>query len=122
MEGMEKREKRLYKRITLSLPINYEILDTDKKELDHTVCKDISEGGLKLIVKKFYPPKTKFLIKIDIPEMNKMITAIAETVWSFNMRFSNRYYNGLRFCDLNTPSKKLLNEYISMEGITRQIN
>ncbi|MBL7196891.1 MAG: PilZ domain-containing protein [Candidatus Omnitrophica bacterium] len=112
------QEKRVNKRITLSLPINYEVSDTQKKELSSTVCKDISEGGLKLMLKKFYPPKTKFLIKINLEGINRIIETMAESVWSFNMHFSNMYYNGLCFVDLSTPDRKKLKEYLVIKEIT----
>lgn len=113
------QEKRLNKRITLSLPINYEALETKSKEMDTTASKDISESGIKMIFKKFYPPKTKFLIRVNLEEINKTIETIAETVWSFNMRFSDMYYNGLRFLDLNTTNQKALSEYIAIKEVLK---
>ncbi|MDD5005616.1 MAG: PilZ domain-containing protein [Candidatus Omnitrophica bacterium] len=113
-------EKRLHKRISLSLPINYEVLETEKKEYNTTVCKDISEGGIRLVLKKFYPPKTKLLLKISLEGINKVIEAMAETVWSYNMRFANTYHNGLRFINLDTRDQNILREYIAVRELTEQ--
>jgi c-di-GMP-binding flagellar brake protein YcgR len=113
------QEKRLNKRISLSLPINYESLETNKKELDATVSRDISEGGLRLTFHKFYPPKTKFRLKINLGGIDKIIETIAETVWSFNAQFSNRYYSGLRFLEMGVPEQKMLKEYLEIQGITK---
>ena len=46
-------EKRESKRINLSLPMDYVVLDSEDKELDSTICKNVSEGGLKVVFKKF---------------------------------------------------------------------
>lgn len=107
------QEKRLNKRINISLPINYETLGLDRKELGNTISKDISETGIKLILKEFYPPQTKFLIQINLKGINKAIETVVETVWSFNIQFSNAYYNGLRFIELNARNKEILSEYIA---------
>ncbi len=112
-------EKRKYKRLTTTLPINYEVLEIKKKEFSNTICKDISEGGLKLLLKDFYPPRTKMLLKVNIEEINKMIETVAEVAWSSNVRFSDMFLNGLQFLDLDFASKKLLNEYISMKEIVK---
>jgi c-di-GMP-binding flagellar brake protein YcgR len=112
-------EKRESKRITLSLPIDYVALDSESKELDSTICKNISEGGLKVVFKKFYPPRSKFLVRINLTGMNRIIETIAESVWSFNMQFANTYYNGLRFVDLNLPARKKLKEYLTLKEIMR---
>lgn len=113
------QEKRLNKRISLSLPINYESLETTRKELDTTVSRDISEGGVRLVFHKFYPPKTKFLLKIGLEGIDKIIEAIAEIVWSFNAQFSNRYYSGLRFLEMDSSEQKILKEYLGIQGITK---
>lgn len=114
------QERRINKRISLSLPINYELLETDIKDRGTTVSKDISESGIRLVFKKFYSPKTKFLLKIDLEGINKFIETIAESVWSFNVRLSDTYYGGLRFLDLSQSNRKILQEYISMNEIINQ--
>ena len=113
-------KKRQNKRLALSLPIYYEVLEKGKKEIGDTICKDISEGGIKLMLKKFYPPKTKFLLKINLEGINRIIETIAESIWSFNTHFSNSYYNGLRFAGLNISDQKTLGEYITIKEITKQ--
>ncbi|MDD5291627.1 MAG: PilZ domain-containing protein [Candidatus Omnitrophica bacterium] len=113
------QEKRVHKRITLSLPIDYEYLGTDKKECSSTVSKDVSEGGLRLALNKFYSPKTKFLLKINLEGLNRIIETIAEIAWSFNAQFSNRYYSGLRFVGMSSLDQRMLKEYIEMRGITK---
>ncbi|MFH1622417.1 MAG: PilZ domain-containing protein [Candidatus Omnitrophota bacterium] len=111
------QEKRINRRVTVSLPINYEVLDREKN-IDSTICKNISENGIKLVLKKFYSPKTKFLIKVDLEGINKIIETVAESVWSFNMHFSNLYYNGLHFDHINAPDRNALKEYLMMKEIT----
>ena len=116
------QEKRESKRITLSLPIDYEILNTEKKETSSTICKNISEGGLKLVFNKFYPPKTQFLIKINLAGINRIVETIAESAWSFNMHFSNMYYSGVRFLELNKSNRRNIREYLMMKEITNPSN
>lgn len=113
------QEKRQNKRLTLSLPIDYKTLDAKDIDLDSTICKNISESGLKLVLKKFYPPKTKFLLKINLAGINKVIETIAESAWSFNMHFSNLYYNGLRFIDLSASNQRQLQQYLMMKEIVK---
>jgi len=113
------QEKRAYKRVNLSLPIDYEYLGADKKEYHSTVSKDVSEGGLRLALHKFHSPKTKFLLKIKLEGLNRIIETMAEIAWSFNAQFSNNYYSGLRFVDMSSSNQKMLKEYIEMREITK---
>ncbi|MFC1645607.1 PilZ domain-containing protein [Candidatus Omnitrophota bacterium] len=116
------QEKRKNKRITLSLPIDYEILNTEEKEINSTICKNISEGGLKLVFKKFYLPKAQFLVKINLAGINRVVETIAESAWSFNMHFSNMYYTGVRFLDLSISNRRNIREYLMMKEITNPSN
>jgi len=113
------QEKRINKRINLSLPINYESLEIEKKEIDSAISKDISEGGLRLLFHKFYPPKTKFLLKIKLEGIDKIIETMAEIAWSFNAQFSNNYYSGLRFLEMDSSERKILKEYLDIKEITK---
>ena len=111
---MLQQKRRLNERINISLPTSYEAMGLNKKVFGNTISKDISETGIKLILKEFYPPKTNFLLKISLGDINKIIETIAQTIWSSNIQFSNIYHNGLHFIELNTKNKNLLSEYLTM--------
>ena len=108
-------EKRLDKRISVYLPINYDILGTEQKELGSTTSKDLSLRGIKILTEKFFPPGTKFLLKLNLKDIDKMLELMAQSRWSSNIQFSNRYQSGLSFEDLNPQYKKALEEYIKFK-------
>ena len=110
------KERRTNKRINVSLPINYEILDGNERKCGHTICKDISNEGIKIILDKFYPNRSKFLIKVNLENMHRVVESVAESIWSFNESYSNRYYNGLKFTDINIENQKLLKDYVFLRG------
>lgn len=111
-------EKRKHKRINVSLPVNYATLEIPEKRCGNAVCKDISQGGVKIILDRFYPHKTKFLLKVDLENVRRVIESIAETIWSFNEPYSNRYYAGLQFIDMNKENKNILKQYINVQEVT----
>jgi len=114
------QEKRIHKRVNVSVPINYETIENPLKRYGHTLSKDISENGIKIAMERFCPPKTKFLLRINLEEINKTIESLAETIWSFNIRASNRYHNGMRFIDMNQENKTALREYVTIKSLITQ--
>lgn len=114
-------EKRQTIRAQVALSVNYEMLETPDKRSGNTIAKDISENGIRLITERFYPPKSKFLVRISLADINKTIEAIAETVWSFNARFSNQYVNGLCFTDMDKPYRQILKDYLLTCGLKPSI-
>lgn len=110
-------ERREYERLSISMPINYETLETPEKRCGETSSKDISQGGIKIILDRFYPHQTKFLLKVNLENVHRVIESIAETVWSFNEPYSNRYCAGLRFTEMNRENRNILKQYLSIHGL-----
>ncbi|MFC1753451.1 PilZ domain-containing protein [Thermoproteota archaeon] len=118
---MEFEKRRTNKRILVSLPIHFETVETPDKRYGDGVSKDISEGGMRIMLERFFPPKSKFLLKINLGKTNRTIQAMTETIWSVNVRSSHRYYNGMRFLDMNNEDKSLLKEYLYIKYIKDNI-
>jgi c-di-GMP-binding flagellar brake protein YcgR len=108
---MEIPEKRLTRRLRVNLPISYQRMGKVKSFGD-TVAKDISTTGLRLSVATFFQPQSQVLVKVQFPEVNKTIEAMAHVVWSHRISFSDQYQAGLHFSEINPVFKKWLEEYI----------
>ena len=104
-------EKRQAKRIRVNLPITYELLGTERLS-GKTVSRDLSTTGLRMNMPSFFPTESSFLIKLNFPEVNKIIEGIARVVWSQRITFSDQYQAGLHFSELNPYFKKWLQEYV----------
>ncbi|MFB3919547.1 MAG: PilZ domain-containing protein [Candidatus Velamenicoccus archaeovorus] len=108
---MNFQEKRQAKRIRVNLPVTYELLGTERLS-GKTVSKDLSTTGLRMNMPSFFPSESSFLIKLNFPEVNKIIEGIAKVVWSQRIAFSDHYQAGLHFSELNPYFKKWLQEYV----------
>ena len=108
---MEIPEKRLSKRLKVNLPLNFERLGATKYS-GETVIKDISVTGIRINLDTFSPTNTNFLLKIRLPEVNKVIEGLARIVWANRVSYSDRYQAGLQFYEMNTIFRKWLEEYI----------
>lgn len=111
-------ERRQYNRINITLPINYETLETPHKRVGTTVCKDISLAGARIHFDSFYPQKTKFLLKFNFENTHLLVEGIAETAWSVNEHYSNNYSSGVRFTEMNKENQSILKQYIDVQTIT----
>lgn len=108
---MDIPEKRLSKRLKINLPLNFERLGATKYS-GETVTKDISVTGIRMNLDAFSPTNTNFLLKIRLPEVNRVIEGMARIVWANRVSYSDRYQAGLQFYEMNSIFKKWLEEYI----------
>jgi hypothetical protein len=108
---MDIPEKRLSKRLKINLPLNFERLGATKYS-GETVTKDISVTGIRMNLDAFSPTNTNFLLKIRLPEVNRVIEGMARIVWANRVSYSDRYQAGLQFYEMNSIFRKWLEEYI----------
>jgi c-di-GMP-binding flagellar brake protein YcgR len=113
---MEIPEKRITRRLRVNLPVSFRHMG-EAKSFGDTVAKDISTTGLRLSAASFFQPQSSLLVKIQFPEVNKIIEAMACVIWSHRISFSDQYQAGLRFSELSPLFKKWLEEYILINEI-----
>lgn len=106
-------ERRESTRLTISLPVSYELLG-ERKIFGSSLAKDIDNNGLKIRLDQFFPAKTKFLIKLYFPEVKKIAFGEAGIVWSQRINYSNKYLSGLQFLNINPVFKRWIEEYITI--------
>ncbi len=108
---MEIPEKRQSRRLKVSLPVTLQSLGPNKY-FGETITKDISATGLRINMDSFFSPHSNFLVRLRIPEVNKVIEAMTRVVWSQRVTYSDKYQAGLQFYEINSIFKNWLEEYI----------
>ena len=112
-------EKRAINRIATTSSMRYAFLESPNKEFGNTVTKDISPSGAQIVLKKFFPPKSQFLVQINLEESNTIVEAIVESVWSFNKRFSDMYHSGMRFVSMTPRNRQKIEDYIKIKQVVQ---
>ncbi|MFH1690956.1 MAG: PilZ domain-containing protein [Candidatus Omnitrophota bacterium] len=112
-------EKRRCTRLTISIPVSYEILG-DRKIFGSCLAKDIDNNGLKIRIDKFFPANTKLAIKLYFPEVKKIAQGEARITWAQPINYSNKYHLGVEFINFNPIYKKWIEEYIMIHKTFRK--
>lgn len=108
-------EKRKSARLTIGIPVSYEILG-DKKNFGSSLVKDIDISGLRIRSDKFFPANIRLILTLHFPEVKRTARTEARIVWSQRINFSNNYFIGLEFMNLNPLYKRWLEEYIQIHN------
>ena len=106
-------ERRRYPRLKAAL-IEYSLLDNNLQELSFT--KDVSIGGVCIILADEIPLNTILSLNIYLPNHNNPIHLKGKVVWRERSSYhtpSRTYYNvGIEFIDIDDETKQLINNYI----------
>lgn len=103
-------EKRKEPRALVSFPIACNTLP--QKKYFYTVCKDLSNEGVKIISNDFLKKGESFKVNLDL--IDESLAIKAEVRWCTKQRYADRYFVGLRFTDINERSKGHLSQFMSL--------
>jgi len=102
-------DKRKEPRTSISFPVACDFLP--QRSYFYTVCKDLSNGGIRLITNSFIP--RGHLLKINLNLIDKVIDLKAKVMWCNKQRYADRYYTGLKFTDINNINKTYLKGFLT---------
>jgi len=96
-------ERRQFRRIKTSSPIEYRFLNSGR--FTNSVTCDISEGGISFIVDGPVPIGTHLHFEVKLKNRPQPIYGIAKITWATKEPYSSRYRIGLEFTEIGSISK-----------------
>jgi hypothetical protein len=108
------KEKRLFPRVKLKLPLRYQIVNTP--EAAQSVSEDLGSGGISFINGSFIAPNA--LVKLELYIQSKILSPVGRVTWSQLMPHSNRYRVGVEFTDFHEGEEKYLSDFINLKAET----
>jgi len=94
MEGHNTGDKRQFRRMVHSEPVQYQF--KDPSQFGGCVAKDLSEGGVRIRINDFVPLNTELTLKIRLADEN-IVECTGRVVWVEKSRFGDSYQAGLMF-------------------------
>lgn len=96
MEHTNVQEKRQFRRINHSEPVQFQFLDP--RIAGGCVAKDLSEGGIRIRLNRFVPLKEDLTLVIHLADQN-IVECTGRVVWVEKSRFGEYYEAGLMFSE-----------------------
>ncbi len=112
--------RRNFIRENIHTPIRYGMKSTNN--FGATLTKDISEGGVRIILDNFLALNTEVKLNLSLPEITRSISALGKISWSQNLPCSERYQFGVEFTQINSEDKKHLLEFLREKRLKAAFN
>ena len=106
------QEKRQFKRISLRIPVCYQIRGTNL--LRNAVSQNISAGGICFLDNNFISAKSILMLEFNI--LNLVLRPIAQVAWVKFLPHSERKEYGLKFLEIEEKEQHFLSEYIKFKS------
>ena len=114
------KENRKHLRLQTSIGIIYTLVKKHKKpRATHSLVRDISGGGLRVIAKETLRSGELLEMEIQIPHLEDSIHAVGEVVWFFHWKEKDQEIReaGVRFRDIEPTDLHRILEYVYTIGI-----
>ena len=105
-------EKRKYKRVygVFHVRLRLDVIASFEFEC---ISKDISEGGMRLLIEKRLLPETEVSISFDLPQNLGSLDVKGEVVWiAPSHDEEGMFETGIRFTNLEDYQRLILRKYI----------
>jgi hypothetical protein len=103
-------ERRENHRFDTAFPVEC-ILLPERKKIFFTVSRNMSLGGIKILLDQFLPVGKGLKLQINLA--NEVAEARATIAWCNKLPFADRYAAGLRFLEVNTENKEILGAFLT---------
>jgi c-di-GMP-binding flagellar brake protein YcgR len=109
-------ERRVFPRLDASVDVEYNILEKEGKRKRRSVSKNISVGGICLIVYEKIDVGDILALKIHLTDVDYIIEVEGRVVWSSHFTMNSdrrdRYDLGIEFVKISDSAQKILSQYV----------
>lgn len=110
---MNVEDKRRFKRIGSSVPIQYKNLRTATDLPAGSITRNLSEGGVCFQTSKFISLACRLVVEISIPSSAKPIKAISKVAWIRKVPSSDQYELGNQFLEITKEDKNQILNFVN---------
>ena len=106
-------ERRKFVRLETPIQVKYRISSQPHTE-DKSLSKNISVGGIMILVGEKMTPGAQLDLEINIPEYNKIIYATGEIVWQEEILIKEEitHETGIKFVKIAKENQEKISKYI----------
>lgn len=108
---MERPNNRQFARLDCRVPI----LCKRGTLLENSLTRDISKGGIGLLVQKFVPKDTNLIMELSLSPKSEPLLAVGKVKWVRKLGYGDRYRLGMQFTDISQSAQNRLSEYLKSE-------
>jgi c-di-GMP-binding flagellar brake protein YcgR len=112
---VEMEDKRNFPRLSASVEVGYTLLK-DAADKKTTYTKNISAGGICLIVYEKIEPGSILALKLQLPDVQKTIEVQGKVVWTSHFTIDSdqrdRYDLGIEFNEIDESLRQRISQYV----------
>lgn len=99
-------ERRRQPRINTAMSVQYRGIRQANDSVVNAISRDISTGGVCLLVNEFISVFTRLVLEIAIPSAPKPVRVVSKIAWIRKRPYGEQYEVGAQFMDISEEDKR----------------
>lgn len=112
-------EKRKFERINTTMSVQYRGIRQASDSVISAISRDISTGGVRLLVNEFISVFTRLVLEIAVPSSPKPVRAVSKVAWVRKRPYGEQYEVGVEFMDMPDEGRRGICDFVE-RSVPRQ--
>jgi len=105
-------ERRQQPRVNTAMSVQYRGIRQASDSVVNAISKDISTGGVSLMVNEFISVFTRLVLEIAMPSMSKPVRVVSKIAWIRKRPYGEQYEVGAQFMDMSEEDKRGVFDFV----------
>lgn len=111
------QDKRKFPRLSVNVEVNYVVAGEEAPEYFTTASKNLSTGGVCIVVFEKMDTGTLLDLRFSVPELNKFIIAKGRVVWIRELSIQGKttdagFEAGIEFVTISEEDRRKIEEFV----------
>ncbi len=108
-EDVERRQK---PRMKVAMPVRYRGIRQAENSIVSAIARDLSSGGIRLLVDEFLSVFTRLVVEISVPSTKRPVRAVSKVAWIRKRPHGEQYEVGMQFVDVAEEDKTNIFDFV----------
>jgi len=105
-------ERRQYPRVNTTMSIQYRGIRQASDSVMGAIARDISSGGIRVLVNEFISVFTRLVVEVYIPSTSEAVKVVSKVAWIQKRPHGEQYEVGMQFMDMAEEDRRNISEFV----------
>jgi len=105
-------ERRQQPRVNTTMSVQYRGIRQADDSVVNAISRDISNGGVRLLVNEFISVFTRLVLEIALPSVPKPVRVVSKVTWIRKRPYGEQYEVGAQFMDMSEEDKRGVFDFV----------
>ncbi|MFA5093703.1 MAG: PilZ domain-containing protein [Candidatus Omnitrophota bacterium] len=105
-------ERRQFERVNTAMSVQYRGIRQASDSVISAISRDVSAGGIRLLVDEFISVFTRLVLEIALPSIPNPVKVVSKVAWIRKRPYGEQYEVGVEFMDMPEEDRRGICDFV----------